>query len=206
MVESRLHELKDTGYWNKDINSLDYQQGQDLFVQGKAAMIFGNDTFLPRLGQAVGLGQHGRDDGPKYGTGKLADTYIVTAQGLGITSWSKHPKEAADFLMFMHTPERLNAWYAGHGRVPRRRPLRHLQDHQPAAEADLRVGSRRSPAPTWRTSSPACWTSRPTSPARSCCSPAIRRPRSWRKLAEDVIAKWREQNPDAVKNFEKWQK
>jgi multiple sugar transport system substrate-binding protein len=37
---SRLKELKDAKCWNADINSIDYQQGQDQFVQGKAAIIW----------------------------------------------------------------------------------------------------------------------------------------------------------------------
>ncbi len=55
---------------------------------------------------------------PVWGKGKLAPTYTVTAQGLGITSWSKVQKQAADFLIFMHTTDRLNAWYAATGVFP----------------------------------------------------------------------------------------
>ncbi|MEJ1644197.1 hypothetical protein SMA60_28675, partial [Escherichia coli] len=48
----------------------------------------------------------------------MADDYIVTAQGWGITSWSEHPEVAADFLMFMHTPDRVNAWFEATGVLP----------------------------------------------------------------------------------------
>ncbi|MGE5220958.1 MAG: extracellular solute-binding protein, partial [Omnitrophica WOR_2 bacterium] len=117
---SRLKELKDADCWNKDINSLDYQQGQDMFVQGKSAMIFGNDTFLKGWAETSGFGWDSMNVMmvPKWGTGKLASTYVTTAQGWGITSWSKYPKESADFLMYMHTTDRLNAWFKDTGVLP----------------------------------------------------------------------------------------
>ncbi|MCS7260404.1 MAG: extracellular solute-binding protein, partial [Anaerolineae bacterium] len=115
----RLAELRDAGCWNEDINSLDYQQGMDRFVQGQAAMIFGNDTFLKGWAETMGSWDNiGVMLVPKYATGKMASQYIVTAQGLGITSWSRHKREAADFLMFMHTPDRLNAWFKYTGVLP----------------------------------------------------------------------------------------
>jgi multiple sugar transport system substrate-binding protein len=141
----RLNELKEAGCWNEDINSLDYQQGMDEFVQGEAAMIFGNDTFLAGWAESMG----GWDDiglmlVPKYGDGAMADQYVTTAQGLGITSWSDNKQEAADFLMYMHTPDR-----------------------RPTSGTPPRL------APTWRTSSPPCWMSRPPSPEHSSSSRAI---------------------------------
>lgn len=115
---NKLQELRDKGYLNNDIASLDYQQGQDLWLQEKAAMVFGNDTFFPSWIKQMGADKVGLMQVPVYGTGKMADSITVTAQGMGITSWSKHPKEAADFLMFMHTPDRLKAWYEDTGVFP----------------------------------------------------------------------------------------
>ena len=65
----RLNELKERGCWNADINSLDYQQGMDQFVQGKAAMIFGNDTFLAILQTYFARYKYGSWGGYGGGTG-----------------------------------------------------------------------------------------------------------------------------------------
>jgi raffinose/stachyose/melibiose transport system substrate-binding protein len=42
----------------------------------------------------------------------------TSSQTLGITSWSKYPQVAADFIQFGHTTERLNAWYQDTGALP----------------------------------------------------------------------------------------
>jgi ABC-type glycerol-3-phosphate transport system substrate-binding protein len=110
---ARLAELKDNGYWNEDINSLDYQQGQDLFVQGKAAMIFGNDTFYPGWLKQVGDDNFGVMRIPVWGKGKLASTTRSPPR-----AWASPPgaptQAAADVLMFMHT-RTAYAWYADTG-------------------------------------------------------------------------------------------
>jgi multiple sugar transport system substrate-binding protein len=37
---------------------------------------------------------------------------------VGITAWTKYPQVDADFIRFMHTPERLQAWYDKTGSLP----------------------------------------------------------------------------------------
>jgi maltose-binding protein MalE len=48
---------------------------------------------------------------PTFGTGKLAELPIMDVQGVGISSQSEHKKEAAEFIRFMHRPERLTAMW-----------------------------------------------------------------------------------------------
>jgi raffinose/stachyose/melibiose transport system substrate-binding protein len=115
------HKLEYTihkGYWNNDVASLDYQQGQEVWVQGNAAMLIANDTFFPGWIRKYGADKFGIMPMPSFSNGKMGGTVTTTAQGWGITSWSKHQKEAADFLMFLHTPEELKAWYEDTGVIP----------------------------------------------------------------------------------------
>jgi len=202
---SRLKDLKDAGCFNEDINSVDYQQGQDLFVQGKSAMIFGNDTFLAGWAKDLGWDNMGVMMVPKYGKGKLADTYVTTAQGWGITSWSKYPKEAADFLAFMKTPERVNAWYQDTGVLPADNRLDTSLIQQPVLkqiyEWDTTVGG-----PNLENFIPSMMDEQANFAGTQLLFAGEKSPEDLAKLTEDVLAKWREQNPDAVKNFEKWQK
>ena len=202
---SRLEELKKAGCFNEDINSVDYQQGQDLFVQGKSAMIFGNDTFLAGWAKDLGWDNMGVMMVPKYGKGKLADTYVTTAQGWGITSWAKHPKEAADFLQFMHTPERVNAWYQDTGVLPADNRLDTGLIQQPVLkqiyEWDTTVGG-----PNLENFIPSMMDEQANFAGTQLLFAGEKSPEDLAKLTDDVLAKWREQNPDAVKNFEKWQK
>ncbi len=202
---SRLEELKNAGCFNEDINSVDYQQGQDLFVQGKSAMIFGNDTFLAGWAKDLGWDNMGVMMVPKYGDGKLADTYVTTAQGWGITSWTKHPKEAADFLQFMHTPERVNAWYKDTGVLPADNRLDTGLIQQPVLkqiyEWDTTVGG-----PNLENFIPSMMDEQANFAGTQLLFAGEKTPEELAQLTDDVLAKWREQNPDAVKNFEKWQK
>jgi multiple sugar transport system substrate-binding protein len=55
---------------------------------------------------------------PKWGNGPYAGKLGATSQTVGITAWTKHPKEAASFIMFLHTPERMKAWFKTTGAFP----------------------------------------------------------------------------------------
>ena len=199
----RLKELKDAGCWNEDINSLDYQQGQDLFVQGKSAMIFGNDTFLAGWASTMGWDKIGVMPVPKYSNGKMADQYIVTAQGLGITSWSKHPKEAADFLMFMHTPDRLKAWFEYTGVIPADDRLDASLITQPQLKQIYEWDTTRA-GPNLENFIPSMMDEQANFAGCQALFAGEKTPEELGQMTEDVLAKWREQSPDAVQNFTKW--
>jgi multiple sugar transport system substrate-binding protein len=202
---SRLQELKDAECWNKDINSLDYQQGQDMFVQGQAAMIFGNDTFLKGWADTIGWDNMSVMKVPTYASGGMADDYIVTAQGWGITSWSAHPKESADFLMYMHTPERLNAWFTDTGVLPADDRLDTSLITQPQLkqifEWDTSVAG-----PNLENFIPSMLDEQANFAGTQLLFSGDKSPEELAQMTEDVIVKWREQNPDAVTNFENWAK
>ena len=97
---------------------MDLNHGVSLFWEGKAAMAFGTDGMIKQALTDLGEDKVGVMSTPKWGTGKLADVGNATQSiSFLITKWSKHPQEAADFLAFMHTPERLTAWYKATGVV-----------------------------------------------------------------------------------------
>jgi multiple sugar transport system substrate-binding protein len=201
----RLQKMKEAGFWNEDINSIDYQQGQDLFVRGKAAMILGNDTFLKGWAKDLGWDNIGVMRVPTYGKGKLAGAYVVTAQGWGITSWSKHPREAADFLRFMHTPERINAWYVETGVLPADKRLDTALIQQPVLkqiyEWDLTVAG-----PNLENFIPSLMDEQANFAGAQLLFAGKKTAAELAKLTDSTLAKWREQNPQAVKNFEHWLK
>lgn len=200
-----LNDLKEAGCWNKDINSLDYQQGQDLFVQGKAAMIFGNDTFLKGWADTISWDKMDVMRVPKFASGKLADTYIVTAQGWGITSWSKHPKESADFLMFMHSPDRLNAWFNDTGVFPADDRLDASLISQPILSKIFNWDTTAA-GPNLENFIPSMLDEQANFAGTQLLFSGDKTPEELAQLAEDVAAKWRDQNPDAVANFTSWMK
>jgi multiple sugar transport system substrate-binding protein len=202
----RLAELKDAGCWNEDINSLDYQQGMDKFVQGEAAMIFGNDTFLAGWADTMG----GWDDiglmmVPKYGSGAMADQYVTTAQGLGITSWSEHKQDAANFLMFMHTPDRLKAWFEYTGVIPADDRLDPSVITQPQLQQVYEWDTTKA-GPNMENFIPSMLDEQAAFAGAQLLFSGDMTPEELAEMTQGVSEKWRDQNPDAVENFKIWAK
>ncbi|HEX8992409.1 MAG TPA: extracellular solute-binding protein [Anaerolineales bacterium] len=200
---SRLKELKDANCWNKDINSVDYQQGQDMFVQGKSAMIFGNDTFLKGWADTIGWDNMSVMMVPTYASKNLAKTYIVTAQGWGITSWSKHPQESADFLMFMHTPDRLAAWFKYTGVMPADKRMDPSLIDKPILKQIYQWDTTIA-GPNLENFIPSMLDEQSNFAGTQLLFSGDKTPDQLAQLAEDVTTKWREQNPDQMKNFQSW--
>jgi multiple sugar transport system substrate-binding protein len=114
----RLQETRQHHCWNDDINSLELYQAQQRWVSGKAAMTVTAGTDAPNFVKKVGAGKVTVMTMPKFGTGPFAGKMGTTSQTVGITSWTKYPQVAGDFIQFMHSPERLQAWYDKTGSLP----------------------------------------------------------------------------------------
>jgi ABC-type glycerol-3-phosphate transport system substrate-binding protein len=111
-----LDDMVKKGYFNQDVMSMDLSQGAQAFSQGKGAMSWGTDGMIKQALTDLGAGKVGVMQTPTYGTGKLANAGNATQSiTFFITKWSKHPQEAADFLAYLHTAERLSAWYKATG-------------------------------------------------------------------------------------------
>jgi raffinose/stachyose/melibiose transport system substrate-binding protein len=115
---TRLQELRDHNCWNKDINSVQLYQGQAVWARGKAAMTITAGSDVKNFVDQVGASKVGVMAMPKWGNRPYAGKLGQASQTVGITSWSKYPEVAADFIMFMHTPERLKAWFNTTGAFP----------------------------------------------------------------------------------------
>jgi raffinose/stachyose/melibiose transport system substrate-binding protein len=200
-----LDEMVKKGYFNKDVMSLDLSQGASAFGQGKAAMAFGTDGMIKQALTDLGADKVGVMKTPKKGTAKLADVGNATQSiSFFITKWSKNPQAAADFLAFMHTPDRLTSWYK----------------HTGVVAADSRFDSSLVTDPIlkqmlqWETTGPQVWLenflpgqidsdgdlvagqqifSQSGSPADASTT--------WQRAAET----WRNQHPDELKNWQNWQ-
>jgi multiple sugar transport system substrate-binding protein len=115
---TRLQEMRDHKCWNNDINSLELYQGQARWVQGKAAMTMVAGSDAKKFILSGGKGRVGVMAMPRWGNGPYAGKLGSTSQTVGITAWTKYPREAADFIMFMHTRERMSSWFKITGAFP----------------------------------------------------------------------------------------
>ncbi len=115
---SKLQEMIDHKCWNDDIGSQELYQAQQTWVDGKSAMTISAGTEVGNFVKQVGADKVGVMAMPAYGDGIGAGKLGSTSQTLGISSWSPHKQEAADFIMYLHTPERLAAFYKATGALP----------------------------------------------------------------------------------------
>src|SRR5262249_15740504 len=115
---TRLQELRDHKCWNKDINSVQLYQGQAEWAAGKAAMTITAGSDVKKFVTQVGVSKVGVMAMPKSGNGPYAGRLGSTSQTIGITEWTKYPEVDADFIMFMHTPERMSAFFKATGAFP----------------------------------------------------------------------------------------
>jgi raffinose/stachyose/melibiose transport system substrate-binding protein len=115
---SRLAEMKSANCWNDDIGSLGLYQAQQTWVAGKSAMTITAGTDVKKFVKLVGGSKVGVMAMPKYANGVGAGKLGATSQTLGVTSFSKHQKEAAAFIRYLHTPDRLSAFYKATGALP----------------------------------------------------------------------------------------
>jgi raffinose/stachyose/melibiose transport system substrate-binding protein len=202
---SMMDDMVKKGYFNEDVMSLDLDQGVRLFWEGKAAMAFGTDGMIKQALTDVGEDKVGVMQTPKWGTGKLADSGNATQSiSFLITKWSKHPQEAADFLTYLHTPDRLASWYQHTGVIP----------------ADARFDRSAVTSPVlqqmmqWETTGPQVWLenflpgqidSDADLPAGQTIFAQSGTPDDVAKLWQTVAETWRNQHPDELKNWQNWQ-
>jgi raffinose/stachyose/melibiose transport system substrate-binding protein len=114
----RLQDMRDHKCWNNDINSQQLYQGQQEWAQGKAAMTITAGSDVKKFVKQVGVSKVGVMAMPKWANGPFAGKLGATSQTVGITAWTKYPEVDADFIMFMHTPERMAAWFKTTGAFP----------------------------------------------------------------------------------------
>ena len=200
-----MDDMVKKGYFNEDVMSLDLDQGVRQFWEGKAAMAFGTDGMIKQALTDLGEDKVGVMRTPKWGTGTLADAGNATQSiSFLITKWSKHPQEAADFLTFMHTPERLASWYK----------------HTGVIAADARFDRSLVTSPVLKqmmeaeTTGPQVWLenflpgqidSDADLPAGQNIFAQNGTPQDAANLWQSVAETWRNQHPDELKNWQNWQ-
>jgi len=118
--EDGWKQMVDAKCFNDDVSSVPLSKGQQAFDAGKVAMTIATDgqarTFAKDLG---GDSKVTVAKWPVFGTGKLKNLYNATqSTSYFVTSWSKHKKEGAAFLKYLHTAAQLKAWYAATGTPP----------------------------------------------------------------------------------------
>lgn len=200
----RLEQLIKAGYFNEDANSLDLYQGIELIHTGKAAMGQSIGTLVPQAENLLGQENVGVMKYPTFGIGKLANLPIVDVQGVGISSKSKHKREAADFIRFMHRPDRLTALWEQVHIFPANDTWdgnKYIKDPNSLTMWKWFTGKNTAYIPNmiaWTFDSEVMY----IAPQQMISGTATAKDIA--KLAEEVMARWREENPDLLTSHKKW--
>jgi ABC-type glycerol-3-phosphate transport system substrate-binding protein len=114
----RLEELHTNRFFNPDITTLKLYEGTQLFDSGQAALTLNTTASLPKSQAELGQNNVGFMVMPVFGQGKMAGQPIIDKQGFGIPTVAADPKNAARFLEFMHSKERLQAMWTLSHQIP----------------------------------------------------------------------------------------
>jgi ABC-type glycerol-3-phosphate transport system substrate-binding protein len=141
---------------------------------------------------------------PVWGKGKLATSYDTTqSSDAFITKWSKHPRAAAQFLTFLHSPQALKSWYAATGVFPadKRFPASLVTD--PIAKKMLALDQ--SAVSVWPENFvPPQVDGNADLAAGELITSGSGSPADAVKLWESELSKWKSQHPDEFRNYTKW--
>jgi raffinose/stachyose/melibiose transport system substrate-binding protein len=200
----RLEELKNLGFLNDSMSSLELYPGIDLVVTGQLGMSESIGTRIPADNAATN-GRIGAMVMPVFGTGALAGKPIVDSQGLGIASQSDQKEAAADFLEFMHSPERLDRFWELTSWMPSDSNwdssviedpvVQKLWDEWITAEDSIPYIPNLMPAQFW---TDAMFVASQEIIAGTMTGEEAG------DLAARVVQEWRDFNPDLVENYQIW--
>ena len=200
---TKLAELKTRGYLNKDMSSLELYPGIDLVAAGKLAIGQSIGTRLPADSKATG-GKIGYMTMPVFGKGKLAGVPVVDVQGLGISTNAGDPKAAAAFLEYLHSPERLKAFWDATGWIPSNKNF----DTSVITDASVRgLWENWGLKPNISNVTnlvPGQFYERAAIPTGQQIVQGSMTGEQAGELASNTAKEWREFNPDMVENYRKW--
>lgn len=200
-----MQTLVQKGYLNSDVASLDLNQGWQLFPQRKAAMAFTTDGNVRSWGKALGEENIGVDEPPRWGHGKLADSYDVTqSSDEFITSWAPNKAAAAAFLVWLHDPANLKELYAETGAFPadERFPVASITD--PLAQQLYRLDTAKTSMIWLENYLPPQVDNDADLPAGELITSKSGTPDQAVEIWNRVIQKWRVQQIPEYRQYRKW--
>lgn len=201
---TRLRELRDLGFMNDDMNSLELYQGIQLMDTNKLAITLDVSTLLPASQEQLGEDGVGFMVLPVFGTGKMAGIPLLDTQGLGIPSGAENKEGAVAFLEFVHTPERVNRLWELVQQIPANESFDPSLITNPLVRQvyDTWVASEHMPYPP--NLMPTLFWSDAMFVASQKILGGNMTGEEAGELAQEITEKWKAQNPDLVGNYAKW--
>jgi raffinose/stachyose/melibiose transport system substrate-binding protein len=163
-------------------------------------------ALIPDMQSKLGAENVGVMVLPVWGQGAMAGKPIRDTQGLGISSQSDYKQQAAEFLQFLHTEERVNALWKQVGVLPADATWNGNVIGDPTIKQLWQGWMRGESIPYISNLMPVLfWTDAMFVNSQMIIAGEYTGEEAGAN-AEEVSRKWREQNPDFVKNYKTWQK
>lgn len=199
----RLEELKNNGFLNDDMSSIELYPGIDKVVNGELGMSLSIGTRIP-ADNATLDGNLGIMQLPVFGTGALAGRPIVDSQGIGISTNSENKEEAAAFLEFMSSPDQLKAFWDITSWMPSNVNWDSSVIEDPVVQKAWDEWNLADPIPYVSNLIPAqFWTDAMFVASQSIVNGEMTGEEAGEQNAR-VVQEWRDFNPDLVENYQKW--
>ena len=98
---NKIKELSEKGYFNKNVNSVSQDMGKEMFYADKGAILYIETEEIPHLEKNM-KDEWGMFKMPDFQNGAGNQNFLVgSPEGFIVTTASKHPKEAMEFLKFL---------------------------------------------------------------------------------------------------------
>lgn len=192
------------GFYPSNVNSLPLYDGFNLLLQGKAAMATPVAPTTISWARRLGSKKIGVMLTPCHGQGALANAFPDASQYVAIPSFSKHKKEAAQFIAYMHTPERMQALLSEAGALMGDDRLALQSVNDPVARQLIKWSRSNSYFAIYYTAPPTVdqwiW------PNVGKIFAGKMTPAQAAKVAQSTNQRWLKQNKRQARDFAKWQK
>ena len=195
-------EILDKGLTNDDANSITLAEAGDMFLQGNVGVVMQVQPVITNYARQMGEDKVGVMVPPKAGDGKLGFLLPVPGVDLAIPTKAAHPEEAADFLRFLNTPERINAQYKQSGAISPNDQIDPAVVTLPTDQLIVKWVKER-PGPTYNWNYPGDFETALYEIGQALVSGSLTAEEAAQRY-EEAAQKWRENNPQAVENFKKW--
>jgi ABC-type glycerol-3-phosphate transport system substrate-binding protein len=192
-------------FFNDDITRLTLYEGTSMFDAGKAGFTLNSTASLGQSQARLGANNVGFMVMPVFGKGKMAGQPIVDAQGFGIPTRAANPTQAAHFLEFMHSKERVQSYWTLSRQIPTDQAFDSSVVDEPLARYVVdRWFSGTKHVLTIEDLMPnRFWTDAMFVASQKIVAGELTGEQSG-DLAHDVTEAWKSANPDTVNNYAIW--
>ncbi|MCL5985660.1 MAG: extracellular solute-binding protein [Actinobacteria bacterium] len=197
-----IQEIRDKGLFNDDAASLTLAEGNDLFLEGKVGFVLGVQPVISWYVREMGEDVIGVMIPPSPGQGKLKGHLPIPGVDLAIPALAKHKKEAAEFLKFMYSPERIAAMKEQTGAFPASDLLAPSVVKTQQDKLILQWIMEKS-AMTYNYNYPGAFEEALYSISQLLITGDIDAGEAAMRY-EETAEKWRKENPEAMENFKIW--